>query len=210
MDRRGAGALTILVGSPGWKTHAAGLTPLDLASPPAGLQLITFVGPSAWDRLGIWMRSGDITGDGIADLAVGADEVDANGKSVTHNQGAVFVIRGGPHLLQSPTIVGRSGAAVVIQTNTDLHSIRQGLAGRGIETAFTHPDISLHIFEGAAFLEVPNSQFGTNYTLLRSPDLTNPTPLLTLPGNGQTLYLTDPDALSTVAPAFCRVTAQRE
>lgn len=621
VDRRGAGALTILVGSPGWKTHAAGLTPLDLASPPAGIQLITFVGPSAWDRLGIWVRSGDITGDGIADLAVGADEVDANGQSVTHNQGAVFVIRGGPHLLQSPTLVDlanfgqptfptnlkghvaridpptgssnfhfgatlqvadldsngraevivaaalsragaqldlpdapggtgeasggsengtvyiiwdenfppglwpethqfgvdsppfgdftiiegdgparnfgeeliggldfsgdgfpelmigdlsannaagrghlfynagnlrgldfeidspppgiaittingpiagsissdtilqgdfdgdgiadlaignphddpegradagsvhvlygqpggwpttidlhpnslpdpdtmrialiqgatgsapstvttgidsgdtlcysaaagdinndgrpdlivnemaadgvggtpedvgnmiiidatslldpfiptlsaslpspldfgtalvssgaptkeitwtntsggpveitsltlsgpaaahfeitadsgqstlaagetrtltltydpsvveRSGAAIVIQTNTDPHSTRLGLTGRGIETASTHPDIFLHIFAGTAFLEVPNSQFGTDYTLLRSPDLTNPAPLLTLPGNGQTLYLTDPNALSSVTPAFYRVTAQRE
>jgi hypothetical protein len=103
--RPGAGALTVLVGSGAWKTHAATLAPLDLRTPPPELRLITFVGPSAYDRLGIWMRTGDITGDGIADLVVAADEVDGAGESVSHNQGAVFVIRGGPHLLDSPAIV---------------------------------------------------------------------------------------------------------
>ncbi|NNC87738.1 MAG: choice-of-anchor D domain-containing protein [Akkermansiaceae bacterium] len=104
-DRPGAGALTILVGDPGWRTHAATLAHLDLAAPPAGLKLITFVGPGSYDRLGIWMRTGDITGDGIADVVVGADEVDADGAPVSQNQGAAFVIRGGPHLLEAPAIV---------------------------------------------------------------------------------------------------------
>lgn len=103
--RPGAGALTVLVGSPAWKTHAATLTKLDLRTPPPALQLITFVGPAAYDRLGIWMRTGDITGDGIADMIIGADEADAAGQPVSHNQGAVFVVRGGPHLLDSPAII---------------------------------------------------------------------------------------------------------
>ncbi len=51
------------------------------------------------------MRTGDITGDGIADILVGADEVDADGASVSQNQGAVFVIRGGSHLLDAPEII---------------------------------------------------------------------------------------------------------
>ncbi len=104
-DRLGAGGLTILVGNAGWKTHAATLTYLDLGAPPDGLKLITFVGPSDYDRLGIWMRTGDITGDGIADILVGADEVDAAGQNIVDNQGAAFVIRGGPHLLDAPEIV---------------------------------------------------------------------------------------------------------
>ncbi|NIP92498.1 MAG: hypothetical protein GWO24_03115, partial [Akkermansiaceae bacterium] len=51
------------------------------------------------------MRTGDITGDGIADILVGADEADGAGEGVAHNQGAAFVIRGGPHLLNAPEIV---------------------------------------------------------------------------------------------------------
>ncbi|MFP6896640.1 MAG: choice-of-anchor D domain-containing protein [Roseibacillus sp.] len=105
LPRVGCGALTILVGDPGWKTQAATLTHLDLGAPPAGLKLITFVGPAEYDRLGIWFRTGDITGDGIADILVGADEVDAVGQSVSQNQGAAFVIRGGPHLLDAPDVV---------------------------------------------------------------------------------------------------------
>lgn len=105
IPRVGCGALTILVGSPGWKTQAATLSYLDLGAPPAGLKLITFVGPGEFDRLGIWFRTGDITGDGIADILVGADEVDGAGEAVSHNQGAAFVIRGGAHLLNAPDVV---------------------------------------------------------------------------------------------------------
>lgn len=104
-ERRGAGALTLLIGSPSWRAQADSLSYWDLGAPPEGTKQITFVGPAAYDRLGIWMRTGDITGDGIADILVGADEVDAEGASVDQNQGAVFVIRGGPHLLNAPEII---------------------------------------------------------------------------------------------------------
>lgn len=103
--RIGAGGLTILVGSAQWRTHAATLDYLDLAAPPEGMQVITFAGPSDYDRLGIWMRTGDIDGDGVADILVGADEVDGEGQSLVQNQGAAFVIRGGRHLLQAPEVV---------------------------------------------------------------------------------------------------------
>ena len=106
--RVGCGGLTILVGDPAWKTHAATLSHLDLGAPPPALKLITFVGPDHYDRLGIWFRTGDITGDGIADILVGADEVDATGQSINQNQGAVFVIRGGPHLLDAPATIDLS------------------------------------------------------------------------------------------------------
>lgn len=46
------------------------------------------------------MRTGDITGDGIDDIAVGADQADIQGP----NSGAVYVIRGGPHLDASLTV----------------------------------------------------------------------------------------------------------
>jgi len=104
-ERPGAGALTILVGGSILRTQAESLSHWDLAAPPEGARQITFVGPSSYDRLGIWMRTGDITGDGTADILVGADEVDAAGAPLSQNQGAAFVIRGGPHLLEAPAIV---------------------------------------------------------------------------------------------------------
>ena len=103
--RAGCGALTIVVGSPGWRAQARRGERLDLGAPPPGIKLITFVGPADYDRMGIWFRTGDITGDGIADVVVGADEVDAEGSQITQNQGAAFVIRGGPHLLDCPDVV---------------------------------------------------------------------------------------------------------
>lgn len=100
-SRIGAGALTILVGGGALRTQAATLAAVDLASPPMGLTLTTFIGANQVDRLGIWVRTGDITGDGIADIVVGADQEDLGGET---NRGAVYVIRGGPHLAAGGTI----------------------------------------------------------------------------------------------------------
>ena len=103
--RRGAGALTIVFGSPQLKTHAESLSYLDLGNPPIGIQIITFWGVSAYDRLGIWMRTGDISGDGIPDILVGADEVDGAGLPVSDNRGAAYIIRGGDYLNESPAVI---------------------------------------------------------------------------------------------------------
>ncbi len=103
--RAGAGALTIIVGGAGLRTHAATLTHFDLAAPPAGIKMVTFAGVSAYDRLGIWMRTGDIDGDGTVDIVVGADETDEEGQAVTYNSGAVYIIRGGGHLATAPAVV---------------------------------------------------------------------------------------------------------
>ena len=97
-SRSGAGALTILVGGAELVTHAATLQPVDLRSPPPGLTLTTLVGAAECDRLGIWMRTGDVTGDGIADIVVGADGA---GTAYT---GAAYVVRGGSHLAAGGTI----------------------------------------------------------------------------------------------------------
>jgi hypothetical protein len=92
--RSGAGALTILAGGGELRTWAETLETVDLLAPPAELTLTTFVGANAVDRLCIWTRTGDVTGDGIADVVVGADQEDGRGR----NSGAVYVIRGGGHL----------------------------------------------------------------------------------------------------------------
>jgi len=54
-SRRGAGALSIVFGNPQLQTQAESLSYLDLGNPPNGIQVITFWGDSAYDRLGIWM-----------------------------------------------------------------------------------------------------------------------------------------------------------
>ncbi len=104
-DRIGAGALTLIVGSPALREYAATLQPLDLQSPPANLTIITFVGAQRFGRLGIWMRTGDVTGDvttdidgniipaAIADIVVAADQATVN-LGQAHN-GRVYIIRGG-------------------------------------------------------------------------------------------------------------------
>jgi len=99
--RPGAGALTIVVGDAALRTHAATLATVDLASPPAALTLTTFVGQAATDRLCIWTRTGDVDGDGIADIVVGADQEDISGEN---NRGAIYVIRGGAHLATGATV----------------------------------------------------------------------------------------------------------
>ena len=93
--RRGAGALTIIFGGGDLRRLSRQNAVLDLSSPPGGVQMLHLYGARAYDRLGIWMRTGDLDGDGIADLAVGADEADGPDE---RNRGEVFVVRGGEHL----------------------------------------------------------------------------------------------------------------
>lgn len=93
--RIGAGALTIVPGGAALRARALSGVPVDLASPPAELGLTTLIGEAALDRLCIWTRTGDVTGDGIADLVVAADQADSGGAT---NSGAIYVVRGGPHL----------------------------------------------------------------------------------------------------------------
>jgi len=99
--RTGAGALTIVVGGSALRTHAATLQPLDLRSPPAGITVLTIVGAQEFGRLGIWVRTGDITGDTIPDIVVGADQ--ETDLTETH-RGAAYVVRGGAHLAVTQTI----------------------------------------------------------------------------------------------------------
>jgi hypothetical protein len=99
--RPGAGALSIVVGAPALRTLAESGAPLDLRDPPLDVAVATLVGSAATARLGIWMRTGDVDGDGVADVAVGADQ--ESDPSETH-RGAVYLLRGGPALATSQTL----------------------------------------------------------------------------------------------------------
>jgi hypothetical protein len=109
--RIGAGALSIVVGGADLKTHAATLQRFDLGSPPLGSTMTTVIGPHALARLGMWMRTGDFTGDGIADIVVGADQQTNAGEI---HAGVVYLIRGGAHLDANQTIDLASFGATAI------------------------------------------------------------------------------------------------
>ena len=78
--RIGAGALTIIAGGDALRTLAAAGTPIDLRAPPPELAVTTVIGVAQTARLGTWIRTGDVTGDGIADVAVGADQESSAGR----------------------------------------------------------------------------------------------------------------------------------
>lgn len=94
--REGAGALSILAGGAHLRQRAADGLFLDLGQEAAATQL-RIEGASAYDRLGIWMRTADVDGDGTSDCLVGMDQTDA-GSDLGENQGSILVIRGGSHV----------------------------------------------------------------------------------------------------------------
>lgn len=99
--RIGAGALSIIVGDAALRTLAEAGTPIDLRAPPVGLTIATAIGVAQTARLGIWIRTGDVTGDGVADLLVGSDQESSAGEA---HHGAVYLLRGGEHLAATQTI----------------------------------------------------------------------------------------------------------
>jgi len=129
-QRRGAGALTILIGGPEVREFSDTLATMDLRSPPGTLTLVNFFGADEYDRLGIWVRTGDVDGDGIADIVVGADETDGPGRSVSHNEGAVYVIRGGSHLENAVDIdLGSFGSTAMEGHIALIHPPNSGAGG---------------------------------------------------------------------------------
>jgi hypothetical protein len=93
--RIGAGALTLIPATETLRTMAESGEVLDLRSPPEGLAILNIYGARAYSRLCIWARNGDVTGDGVDDLAIGADREQHGDDEDT---GAVYLVRGGSWL----------------------------------------------------------------------------------------------------------------
>jgi glycosylphosphatidylinositol phospholipase D len=83
------GEVIVVLG--GAATRTAGS--IDLATPPAA-GLVRVIGAAAGDRLGIFVDAADVTGDGVADLLLGADLVDGAAGAPRADAGAVYVIPG--------------------------------------------------------------------------------------------------------------------
>jgi len=101
--REGAGALHLLVGGSELRQFATNLAYLDLGAIPASITNTLFVGQRGCDRLGIWVRTGDITGDGVADIVVGSDQYDGPNEE-EDDRGTAYIVRGGAHLSVSQTV----------------------------------------------------------------------------------------------------------
>ena len=99
--RIGSGALTLISASPVLRTMAANGTALDLRSPPGNVPIVTIYGAMQTSRFCMWPRNGDVTGDGIDDLLVGADREASDGVG---DAGAVYLFRGGAYLEATHTI----------------------------------------------------------------------------------------------------------
>ncbi len=67
---------------------------LDLAEPwPPGVGVV--IGPDASTRLGVWMAAGDVNGDGVVDVVVGADQASGFGADApSFEAGRVYVLYG--------------------------------------------------------------------------------------------------------------------
>ena len=98
--RIGSGALTIVAGGPALRTLAATTGVLDLRS-PGSLDVLTLTGPAPGARLGMWVRTSDLDGDGIADILVSADQETVAGQP---HAGALYLVRGGTHLAGTGTV----------------------------------------------------------------------------------------------------------
>jgi hypothetical protein len=96
----GAGAMTIIPGQAILKVMAQTSNAyIDLAADNSSLGVTTIAGASTGDRLCMWARNGDLSGDGIDDIAIGADQEDRVLMSSTvDDAGAVYLVRGGSHL----------------------------------------------------------------------------------------------------------------
>ena len=63
--------------------------------------MTTVYGAAAHDRFCVWARTGDVTGDGIADVLVAADQEDAFGED---HAGGAYLLLGGAHLAAGGTL----------------------------------------------------------------------------------------------------------
>ena len=87
------GAAYIVLGSTSFNLNASLNTPD--GTPPPGV--IVIYGPQPGGRMGIWIDEGDVDGDGIADIVIGSDQINAD---VGQHAGGAYIVFGSPSLPQ--------------------------------------------------------------------------------------------------------------
>jgi hypothetical protein len=100
------GAAYIVLGSRNFALNAdLGTTD---GNPPPGV--IVIYGPQSGGRMGIWIDSGDIDGDGFADIVVGADQVNASGNQ---HVGGAHIVFGSVNL---PSVIDLASPPAGVRT----------------------------------------------------------------------------------------------
>ncbi|MCZ6794937.1 MAG: FG-GAP-like repeat-containing protein [Planctomycetota bacterium] len=88
-DRDNAGGVYVVFGRPGLLAKSR---VIDLRDRGPGILRIT--GGEPGERLGIWVEAGDLDGDGIQDLLLGADQHDSDPGSPLFHRGKVYILYG--------------------------------------------------------------------------------------------------------------------
>jgi len=133
--RSGAGALTILPGGPHLRDFANTQQVLDLDSafvPAPALPRTTVIGANFEERFCIWARTGDVDGDGVADIVVGADRKTVYPGNAACggindddcDNGVAYVLRGGAHLATGSSYDLIDFGAPTFSLNGDIAEIR--------------------------------------------------------------------------------------
>ena len=112
----------------------AGSGVLDLAKPwPPGVDVA--IGPDASSRLGVWMEAGDVNGDGIADMLLGAYRADGPNNS-RPDAGDVCVVYGAKDLPGRVIDVAEPPAGTTLIYGAN----EQAIAGDAIAAGDIHGD----------------------------------------------------------------------
>lgn len=94
-------------------------------------QDVTILGAEALDNMGKAIAVGDVTGDGIADIIIGADDADGSGNS-RPNSGEVYIVRGSRSLAATIDLAGGGAMATIFGAE----------AGDDIGTAVAAADVN--------------------------------------------------------------------
>ena len=104
LDNRGAAY--VVLGSMNFSLNAD-LSTND-GNPPPGV--IAIYGPQTGGRMGIWIDAGDVDGDGLADIIIGSDEINAGG---AQHVGGAYIVFGSANL---PSVIDLASPPAGVRT----------------------------------------------------------------------------------------------
>ena len=158
-SRTGAGAVYVIPGNKAFRLN----TDLGLADGlPAGMTAI--YGPDAGGRFGIWIDTGDVDGDGIADLVVGMDQM--NSGQSAHAGGAYIIF--GSHSL--PPVIDLASPPTGVRITKIVGVSQQDHWGAALHVADINNDSMADVVisaaldrDNASYVSPDDQDSGENY-----------------------------------------------